>query len=144
MRPHAIIARTARLVPTTNLDLVRSIYADWGRGDFRRTDWAHPEIEMTTPDSPESETLKGLDSTADAWRTWLSAWCDYRAIASEFRVLDDERVLVFGHMSGRGRISGASGETEFVNLFQIRDGRVIRLLMYSARDRALAALGLED
>jgi ketosteroid isomerase-like protein len=127
-----------------NLDLVRSIFADWERGDFHRTDWADPEIEMTTPGAWEIGEAKGLRATAEAWRTWLGAWRDYRAEASEFRDLDDDRVIVLGRMSGRGRLSDAMGKTEIACVFHFRDGKAIRLVMYPNRDRALADLGLEE
>jgi hypothetical protein len=123
---------------------VRSIYADWERGDFHRTDWAHPRIEMTRPDALEGGVLEGLTSTAEGWRGWLQAWDDYRAQADEYRVLDEERVLVLGRMSGRGKLSGATGETDIVNVFHLRDGKVIKLVMYSNRKHALADLGLEE
>jgi ketosteroid isomerase-like protein len=127
-----------------NLDLVRSIYADWERGDFRWVDWADPEIEWIRRDALEGEVTKGLAETGEAWRTWLTAWRDYRVEASEFRDLDGDRVMMLGRMSGRGRLSDAAVETEIVNVFHIRDGKVIRLVMYGNRDRALADLGLEE
>jgi len=127
-----------------NLDLVRSIYAAWERGDFRETEWASPEIELVRPDSPDGAVLKGRSPAEGGWREWLTVWENFHAEADEYRVLDDERVLVFGRMSGRGRASGVLSGTETVNLFHIHNGKVTRLVLYSSRQRALADLGLEE
>jgi hypothetical protein len=129
---------------SANVDLVRSIYADWERGDFTRSDWADPAIELVRPDGLDGEVLKGRDASSGGWREWLDAWTDFRAEAHDYRALDGERVLVFGRMCGTGRRSGTSTDTETVNLFQIRELKVVRLVLYSNRDRALADLGLKE
>jgi ketosteroid isomerase-like protein len=130
-----------------NVDLVRSIYAAWERGDFGPGEWAHPEIEISIADGPAPAVWKGPAGMAASFREWASAWEDYRAQVEEYRELDDKRVLVLVRATGRGRKSGVQLEqigAGGATLFHIRDGRVIRLARYYVRDHALADLGLKE
>lgn len=130
---------------SANLDLVRSIYAGWGRGDFSSADWAHPEIEYVIADGPARGSWTGLAGMAEGFRSWASAWEEFRGEADEFRELDDERVLVFVHYSGRGKTSGLELEQMRpmgAHLFHIQDGKVTRYVAYFDRERALADLGI--
>jgi ketosteroid isomerase-like protein len=136
------------MTDSANLDLVRSIYADWERGDWSTASWAHPNIEFVLVDDPGSETHRGLAAMAEAWRAFLSAWADYRVESEEYRTLDEGDVLVLMRAYGRGKASGVelSERTRGrggATLFHIRDGMVVRLDAYFDRDRALADLGLE-
>ena len=130
-----------------NLDLVRSIYAAWGCGDFGDVDWADPEIEWVLADGPARGSWKGLTGMATAWRDFLSGWADLRTVADGYREIDAERVLVLTHITGAGRASGldvGGMRTDGANVFRVVDGKVIELLIYADRDRALADLGLEE
>jgi ketosteroid isomerase-like protein len=130
---------------SSNLDLVRSIYAAWERGDFRSADWADPEIDYVFADGPTPGTWTGLAGMAEVWRNWLSAWEDMNVEAQQYRELDDERVLVLSRYSGRGKTSGLElGQTgaKGATLFHIRDGKVTRFVGYWDRARALADLRL--
>jgi ketosteroid isomerase-like protein len=126
-----------------NLDLVRSIYAGWQRGDFSAAEWAYPDIEYVLADGPDPGSWTGLARTAKAVRGELYAWEDFRMEADEYRELDHERVLVLYHRSGRGKASGLELEqmrSQGAHLFHVRDGKVTRLVVY--RERGLADLGL--
>ena len=39
-----------------NMELVRSIFAAWERGDYRSIEWAHPEIEFVFVEGPTPGT----------------------------------------------------------------------------------------
>ena len=132
-------------IGASNLDLVRTIYADWGRGDFSRADWAHPEFEYVVVGGPEPGSGTGLAGMAEAMRSVLSVWEDHRIEAAECRELDDERVLVFTRASGRGKASGldlAQMRAEWIDVLRIRGGKVTRLVHYWDRDRAFTDLAL--
>jgi hypothetical protein len=94
-----------------NLDLVRSIYADWERGDFRSTDGADPAIELLMPDGPEAGTRTGHEDMAAGWRGFLGAWGEYRAAADDYRELDGERVLVLMQHGGYGKASASAASS---------------------------------
>jgi ketosteroid isomerase-like protein len=130
---------------SANLDLVRSIYADWERGDFSSAEWADPNIEFEMADGPQPIASTGLAGMANAFRDWLSPWEHFSSEADEYRAVDDERVLVLIRRSGTGKSSQlkvvvASGAV----LFHLRDGTVTRLVLYNDRDRAVADLGLDE
>jgi hypothetical protein len=130
-----------------NLDLVRSIYADWEGGDFTHGEWADPKIEYVIVGGPVAGAWTCLDGMAVGWRGWLDAWADYRTRSEDCCELDAERVLVLTHDSGRGKASGldlAEMGPKAAVLFHVCHGRVARLVVYFERDRALADLGLEE
>jgi hypothetical protein len=130
-----------------NVDLVRSVFADWQRADWSRSEWADPQIEFVIADGPDPRTLKGLPAMAAGWREFLTAWTGYGVQADEIRELSDERVFVLLHALGRGRTSGVElGQTiqKGANVFHISAGKVTRLVIYFDRARALGDLGLAE
>jgi ketosteroid isomerase-like protein len=128
-----------------NVELVRSLFAAWERGDYGSAEWAHPQIETVIADGPTPGSWTGVADAAKGWRDFLSAWEEYRAQAEEYRELDDQHVLVLFRRSGRGKRSGIDlGEvaSKGAVLYQVQDGRVTRQVLYNDPERALADLGL--
>jgi hypothetical protein len=108
------------------VELVRSIFAAWERGDLRSVEWAEPEIEFVIADGPAPGSSIGLPGMAAAMRELLSAWQGWRVEADEYRALDDERVLVLQHYRARGKSSGAELGGVWANganLFHVRGAR---------------------
>lgn len=128
-----------------DVELVRSIWAAWERGDLSSAEWADPAVEYVTGDGPIQGHWKGLSAMAQAGRENVEAWEDFRFSVDEYRDLGDGRVLVLFRYSGRGKRSGLEIgrlRAEGVGLFEIRAGKVIRVVQYWNRERGLAELGL--
>src|SRR5229473_1720208 len=122
---------------SANLELVRSIIAGWERGDFSSAEWADPDVEFVRADGPSPARWTGPAGLAEGTRDWIGAWKEIRIEADEYRELDDERVLVLVRFRGHGRTSGLElGEmqSQGAHLFQVRDGKVTRMVHYFDRE----------
>lgn len=63
----------------------------------------------------------------------------------EYRELVGERVLVLSHFSARGEASGlevSQLRTKGASLFHLRGAKVVKLVQYLDRERAIAKLDL--
>jgi hypothetical protein len=131
-----------------NLNLARSILADWERGDFSSVEWADANIESERVPALMGGQWTGVSGMAEGFRDFLSAWEDFRiAEVEEYREIDDERVLVLHRFTGRGKTSGLEVEhtqPKGASLFRIEKGKVVRLVYYGDGNRALADLGLKE
>lgn len=130
---------------TTPVELVRGIYADWARGDFDRIDWAHPDIEYVHGDGLETGAWRGIAGMRRAFAGFLSPWQDWRVEAEDVLEAEGGRVIALFRFYGRGKTSGLDlGEmaTKGANVFHVRDGKVVRLVQYFDRERALTDVGL--
>jgi ketosteroid isomerase-like protein len=136
--------RDSSLIASTNLQLIRSLYRAWERGDRSSIDWADPEIEFVIADGPAPGRWTGHAAMAQGFRELLRGWQEWRPRADEYIELSDERVLVLDHFTARGKASGMEVghvRTEGAVLFHLREGKATRVTVYWDRSRALADLG---
>jgi ketosteroid isomerase-like protein len=126
-----------------NLEIVRSVYAEWAVGDFSHGAIFDPEVEFEMVDWPEAANSRGLDAMRRTWMAALGAWEDFRAEPSEF-IEAGEQVVVMTRAVGRGKGSGAEVSAETATVWTIEDGKIVRLALYWDRSKALEAVGLSQ
>jgi uncharacterized protein len=123
-----------------NADLIRPIYEEWGRGNWRtRFEVYHPNMEWGWSD--EFPGLGGVyedhEDPNPRLRSWLSPWDHWRVQAEDYLELGNH-VVVLTTYHGRGKGSGVQIRRHGAHVFELRDGKVVRLEIFATRERALA------
>ena len=127
-----------------NVDAVRRVYDEWGRGNFRpRFDFYDDEMEWGW--SEEFPGLAGVYRDGadrnERLAEWLSPWEHWVCEAEDYAV-NGNHVVALCRYTGRGKGSGAMVDTKGAHLWTLRDRKAIRLEVFADRARALAAAGL--
>ena len=127
-----------------NVEAVRRIYEEWGRGNFREgVELYDPDIVLVqSSEFPESGTYLGPDGVRRYMTTFLDAW---ERLTIEARELIDAGDSVVANVLQRavGKESGAvPAEIDYFQIWTFRGGKVIRLETIRERETALRAVGL--
>jgi len=128
----------------TRIEPLRKVYSAWQRGDFRpRADVYDHDMEWGW--SAEFPGLAGVlrDSGPRSGRMlrWLSSWEHWR-VEPEGYIAAGESVVVLTRYLGRGKGSGVEVDAPGAHLWRMRNGKAVRLEIFSSRERALDAAGL--
>ena len=129
-----------------NVDALRPVYEEWGRGNFRPNSAAYgPDLEWGW--SEEFPDIHGVfrdpEPRSSRMLEWLSQWEDWRVEAEEY-IPAGEFVVVLCRYTGRGKESGAAVDTTGAHLWTMRAGNPVRLEVFSSRTKALEAAGLQE
>jgi ketosteroid isomerase-like protein len=130
-------------VTSENARVIHEFVEAFNRRDF---DWLvstlDPNVELHEwPAAPGARTYHGHEGARQAVDSWFEAWEWMRAEVKDIIELDD-RVLVMAHQRAKGKGSAIEVEVDTFNVYTFRDGKVIRIELFTERDPALAAAGL--
>ncbi len=138
-------ARYSRTMSEENVEIVRSAYAEWERGNFATPQFFDPSIQMTWVDPifvPRAET-QGIEELNRAMQEFLDAWENVTVTAE--RIVDaGDQVVTVNVWRARGRASGARVEVRQGSVWTLSNGRVTRMVNYGDPAKAFAAAGLSQ
>ena len=127
-----------------NVDMIRSIYEPFNRGDWEAVfSNAHPDFEITTQRGPTAGTYRGQRAVERAVEDMLAPFEVWAMEPEEFFDGGDH-VVVFVGLRSRPKGSSAEIENRFGHLWTIRDGLIQSLKTFPVREEALEAAGLEE
>jgi ketosteroid isomerase-like protein len=125
-----------------NVEIVRRANAALNGADMEGaladyTDDAEFRDLRTAPDQPL--TVTGRDAVRSVWAEWSAAFDELRADVDEWIDAGDA-VIAKAHWWGTGRESGIVIDTRQYDLFQLKDGKIVRAVLgYGSEHEALEA-----
>ncbi len=127
-----------------NLEVVQRFAYCWSRGDWEGSEaFVDPDVEQhpTVGGVEGGRVLRGVDEIRRDYEEVEETWDEHRVEPEEFIDAGDRIVLLHREYQ-RGRSSGVELEIDAAVVFDLRDGRIVRVQGYMDRDAALEAAGV--
>jgi ketosteroid isomerase-like protein len=128
-------------VSEQDVELVRTVFDAINRRDVQAVlDAYHPDADMSTLTSElvQGKSYRGHTGIREYFSSFADVWEELRLEPEEIHDLGDDRILVVGRWSSRGKESGADVESPAAWLFGIRDGQIVFSRAYRDAEEALS------
>ena len=130
-----------------NVERIREVVAAMNRGHLETAlERSHPDVEWQALDVfPDAGTHHGREGLRAFFQTWLDTFRGFRVHLEKCEALDEDRVIAMARVSGEGAESGVEvASPPFFQLFEFRNGLLIRARMFQTEGEALEAAGLSE
>jgi ketosteroid isomerase-like protein len=124
-----------------NVELVRQGFEAMREGDVDALlPFIHPDFEATTPAAlaAEPDTYRGTEGIRRYFDSFYEAM-DRLSFEPEAFIPVGERVVVPLTLRARGRTTGIETAQDIVLIWDLKDGKAIRIEVYATLDEAMAA-----
>ena len=130
---------------SSNLDVVRAGFAAYNAGDVEGLlAVCDPDVELVPlPSLLTGEPYRGHQGVRDYLGAISDDWSQ-RAVELDRLVEVGDEVVLRGRFQARGRSSGVEVDAPAAWVVSLRDGRVVRLRVYTDPQEALEAVGLRE
>jgi ketosteroid isomerase-like protein len=130
----------------TNVDLVRQGFEAMRDGDVEAMlPFIHPDFEATTPPAlaAEPDTYRGAEGIRRYFDSFYEAMDRVAFEAADFIPIG-ERVVVPMTLRARGRTTGIETAQEVVLIWDVKDGKAIRIEVHATLEEAMKAARLSE
>jgi uncharacterized protein len=131
----------------TNVDIVKRGYEAFGRGDVNGVlSLLEETVEWETPGSPEFPTAgrrRGHREVAGFFHT-LAQTYDFERFEPKSFIAQGDSVVVLGEDSVRLKSNGTRLEVDWVHVFELRNGKVVRFREYFDTAPVVAAMATDE
>jgi ketosteroid isomerase-like protein len=100
-------------------------------------------VEIRDHDIPEQGAYRGHDGFLRWMEDWDAPWAEWSLEITEFIDAGD-RVVAIVHLVATGRGSGVEVEREDGIVYELRDGKLVKIEYFNNRAQALEAAGLSE
>ena len=127
---------------SSNVEIIERGFAAFNEGGVDGIlPYIHPDFEATTPPelASEPDTYRGHEGVRRWFDSFDEVMDEIRWDARGFREVDG-RVLVEFTLRARGKTTGLDFGQDAVMVWELRNGRAIRVSLYPTLDEALTAV----